>query len=75
MRKLPPVGGFPAKPIYSVEGSFLWLDLYSDPCDYDDHIRGALRGDTFEGDRTLGGPMGSKPVGTVKGWRVRRNNT
>ena len=57
---LPLDWGAPPRPAWIVDGSFLLLDLYSMPCDYDDHIRGGLHGDRFDGDRTVGGRSGAK---------------
>ncbi len=68
--RVPQLGGEPTQPACMVEGSFLWISLLAPWCDIDDDIRGRLEGNTFTGDRTQGGMMGSDLVGTVRGWRV-----
>jgi hypothetical protein len=68
---LPAIEGEPSQPAFSVEGRFLWISLFSNWCDLEDHIRGELQDKTFKGDRTFGGPMGSGVVGSIRGWRVK----
>ncbi|MDB6147684.1 MAG: hypothetical protein JWO45_1348 [Spartobacteria bacterium] len=43
------------------------ISLLAPWCDIDDDIRGRLADETFTGDRTRGGIMGSDLVGTVRG--------
>jgi hypothetical protein len=69
--RAPKIMGEPTQPAFTIEGSFLWIDLNAPWCDIDDHIRGGLEGTTFTGDRTQGGPMGSHLIGSVRGWRVK----
>jgi hypothetical protein len=68
---LPQLQSSPSQAAYSVEGSFLSIDLLAGWCDIGDNIRGKLEGTTFTGDRTQGGMMGSDVVGNVHGWRVK----
>jgi hypothetical protein len=69
--RIPQFSGGRSQPAFSIEGSFLWISLLAPWCDIDDDIRGRLAGETFTGDRTRGGMMGSDLVGTVRGWCVK----
>jgi hypothetical protein len=68
---VPQEGDVVPQPAFMIDGSFLWIDVNAPWCDADDYIRGRLEGDTFTGDRTVGGPMGSDLVGPVQGRRVK----
>jgi hypothetical protein len=65
------VSAGPSQPAFRVEGAFLSINLIAPWCDVYDKILGRLDGNTFTGDREIGGITGRQVVGPVRGSRSR----